>query len=174
MYSKLVYANILIILSHQARFFFHLFQTRRSAYYQKIIKYICYSVAFYLVGGYVGTLFYMIYASNIIMQIFNVSKSILFKLLVTILAIYLYLYTEDYTFINNIPYLVLLSNMWIRPYIKVLDNKFTMYLEKILIIAYAYIYKLYMLSFFEGYFLIFNIVSKYFKKTVNYFDKKIS
>ena len=119
MFNKIMYANIIIVLINQLGFFFYLGKrNRKSDYYYLTICYLVYAFSCYLVNGYVGTLFYMMCASNILMKLFKIDKYILSRLTFTIGFMYLYYVVKDYSFYNNIPYIVALSYMWIKPYFK--------------------------------------------------------
>ena len=174
MFSKIIYAHIIVILIYQLGFLFYLGRkNRKSDYYYLTICYIVYALAFYLIGGYVGTLFYMMCASNILMQLFKANKNILCRLVFTSGFIYLYLYSKDYSFYNNIPYLVALSYMWIKPFMKGFKKELIEHLENILIIVYAYQFKLYALAFIELYRLCFKIISKGFSRYIKFINKRI-
>ena len=173
MFSKIMYANILIVLLYQLRFLLFLHNTKKSEYYKMIITYAAYAFAFYLVGASAGLMLYTIAASNIIMQLFKINRNIILKLSFTILCMYLYWCSKDYTFINNIPYIVLVSQMWIKPFTKGIKKEYITKLEKVLIIIYAYNYKLYAIAFIETYHLVFEIISKYFKKYISFIEKRI-
>lgn len=174
MFSRIMYANMIVILFNQLGFLFYLGKkNRRSDYYFLTICYIAYAFAFYLIKGYVGTLFYLMCASNIVMQIFNVNKNILPRLIFTVGFIYLYIYVKDYTFYNNIPYLVALSYMWIKPFTSGFKKELIKHFENILIIIYAYRFKLYILALIELYRLCFKVVSKYLGKYIKFINKRI-
>ena len=174
MFTKLVYANILIILAGQISFFFHLVKTKRNEYYSYILRYIIYALACYLAGGASGIVLYLIFASNIIMQCFNIKSHQIVKLVFTIGCCYLYVYSEDYTLINNLPYIVLFTQMWIKPYVRDKFKSFLKRFEDVLIIIYAYNIKLYILALYELYKLCFKIVIKYFKKYISFVNKRIN
>lgn len=174
MISKIIYANIIVILINQIGFLFYLGKkNRKSDYYFMTIFYLFYAFSFYLINGYVGVLFYLMCASNIVMQIFKVNRNIFSKLVFTLGFIYLYLYSKDYTFYNNIPYLVALSYMWIKPFTKGSKKAFLEHLENILIIIYAYRFKLYALALLKLYRVCFKIISKYFNKYIKFINKRI-
>lgn len=170
-----MYANIIVILVNQLGFFFYLGKkTRKSDYIFLTVCYAVYAFAFYLVKGNVGTLFYMMCASNILMQLFKLNKNLFIKLFFTISFMYLYYSVKDYSFYNNIPYLVALSYMWIKPYVKGKLKQLFKYTEKLLIIIYAYKFKIYMLALIELYRLCFKIIVKYLSKYISFVNKRIN
>lgn len=169
-----MYANIIIILINQLGFFFYLGKSNKKAdYYYLTFKYLVYAFSCYLVCGYAGVLFYLICSSNIIYQLFKLKSFLLLKLLLTIGIIALYIYECDYTFINNIPFIVAISMMWIKPYVKFIKKEYVEFIEKVLIIIYAYQFKLYMLALYELYLLAFKTVIKFFSKYLNFVNKRI-
>ena len=87
---------------------------------------------------------------------------------------YLYYSVKDYSFYNNIPYLVALSYMWIKPYVKGKLKQLFKYTEKLLIIIYAYKFKIYMLALIELYRLCFKIIVKYLSKYISFVNKRIN
>lgn len=173
MFSKIMYANIFVALVYQLRFFLYLYNSKKSIYYKLIFTYAAYAFAFYLAGGSAGLMLYTILASINIMHLFKINKDVILKLCFTILCMYLYWYSKDYTFINNMPYIALVLHLWLKPHTKKIINGYVVYLEKLLIIIYAYNYKLYIMAIYEIYQLAFLIISKYLKKYVSFFQKKI-
>lgn len=172
MFSKIIYANLIVLLVNQLGFLFYLGKkNRKSDYYFLTVCYACYALAFYLVNGYVGVLFYLMCSANILMQLFKLNRYIISKIVFTIGFMYLYLYAKDYTFYNNIPYLVSLSYMWIKPYVK--RKTLMKYIEDILIIIYSYHYQLYALAILEIYRLCFKVIVKYFTKFIRHINSKI-
>lgn len=172
MFSKIVYANLLVILVNQLGFLFYLGKKcNKSDYYFLTVCFATYAYSFYLVNGNVGVLFYMMCSANILMQLFKLNKYIISKIIFTIGFIYLYIYAQDYTFFNNIPYLVALSYMWIKPYAK--KKKLLKYIEDILIIIYAYHFNLYALAILEIYRLCFKVIMKLFTKYIRFINSKI-
>ncbi len=174
MLSKYIFANIIVILVNHLGFIFYLGKRNlKSDYYFLTICYVTYAIAFYLIGGYVGVLFYMMCASNILMQLFKANKIIISRLVFTFSFMFLYWYIKDYSFYTNIPYIVALSYMWIKPFTKNFKKELLEHIEDILIIIYSYQFKLYALSFLLLFRLCFKIVTKYFKKYLKFINSKI-
>ena len=173
--SYLVQANILVILFRQIFLFKGAFRRKPKLYVAvTTLKYACFAFALYIGRAYSGTLFYMVCAANIIIQQFRMEKSWFTKTVLTLFIVWCNLMTLKFNIYHLLPYFILISYMWIKPYTKGFIRKRIFDIEDIMLIVYAYHYKIYALFFFELVDLIFRHASSSMQKLIKYTDDKTS
>lgn len=172
MFDVLVYANALIIVATFASFFISLIKYRKSTYFAKMTEYLIYAIAFYLLKGTNGYIYYLLASLNLFLQILSVNKKVIVKIIYSlIIGVVVYIY-RDFNFYHLIPLIVLVFQMWIKPYIKFINQSILTFIERIMMAIYAFTYELYLLFLKLIYKASFTFVTYYLKKLVDFTDKK--
>ena len=138
--TDIVNANILFIGASYANF---LESLTNKLYFKYVIKSIylgMYALGFYYLGASTGVSFFFLYLLNIFIQSIKIYKYMIMKILFTVLIILSFIFFKEFKIIDILMYLLFLSFIWVRPYIKKDKNisRFKL-IKKLIISIYSYI-----------------------------------
>lgn len=137
-----------------------------------MIEYAIYAIAFYLISGTSGYIYYLLGSLNLFLQILSVNKKIFVKIIYSLIigaSIYL---IKDFNILHLIPLIILIFQIWVKPYIKFINHTILTFIERILMAIYAFKFELYFLFLKLIYRASFTFVTYYLKKLVSFTEKR--
>lgn len=119
--SDLLNMNGFVLLGNFILILRMFFKGNFMKYLITILKYALYAYGLYLVKGYVGTLFYLMFIPIFLYQKFKMQKNIFIKLLLTAPVIYFMYITGVKDVFNILPFVAAFIEIWLVPVL--INNK---------------------------------------------------
>lgn len=169
----LMQSNILVFFLRHIFLFKNALKTRPKLYYiVNILKYASFAYALYLGKAYSGVIYYMVCCGLIVIQHHHMQKSWFTKVTLTLFILWCNLMTLNFNVFHLLPYIILISYILIRPYTRGFIRQRVFDVEDLMLIIYAYHYKIYVLFFYELVDFVFRKLSSIFKKLIKFTEER--